>query len=57
MLDVVVDRVAIEYATNGLAAWYCTDASDELPDARQPPQREASRPERSAPKQDKPKGR
>jgi len=39
MLDVVVDRVAVEGATNGLGAWYRTDASDELPDPRQPPQR------------------
>ena len=39
MLDVVVDRVAVEHATNGLAAWYRADASDELPDPRQPPQR------------------
>ncbi len=38
MLDVVVDRVAIEHATNGLAAWYRTDASDELPDPRRAPQ-------------------
>jgi starch synthase (maltosyl-transferring) len=39
MLDVVVDRVAVEHATNGLAGWYRVDASDDLPDPRQPPQR------------------
>jgi starch synthase (maltosyl-transferring) len=39
MLDVVVDRVAVEHAANGLADWYCSDSSDELPDPRQPPQR------------------
>ncbi|HXC30330.1 MAG TPA: maltotransferase domain-containing protein [Stellaceae bacterium] len=39
MLDVVVDRVAVEHATNGLASWYRRDCSDELPDPRQPPQR------------------
>ncbi|HTV90092.1 MAG TPA: maltotransferase domain-containing protein, partial [Stellaceae bacterium] len=39
MLDVVVDRVAVEHAQNGLADWYRPDASDELPDPRRPPQR------------------
>src|SRR5215472_827024 len=39
MLDVVIDRVAVEHAANGLAAWYLTDASDELPDPRRAPQR------------------
>src|SRR5215472_13725428 len=38
MLDVVVDRVAAEHAADGLAAWYCTDAYDELPDPRRTPQ-------------------
>ncbi len=39
MLDVVIDRVAIEHAVNGLSSWYCSDFTDELPDPRQPPQR------------------
>jgi starch synthase (maltosyl-transferring) len=39
MLDVVVDRVAVEHATNGLSHWYRRDCSDELPDPRLPPQR------------------
>ncbi|HWB48504.1 MAG TPA: maltotransferase domain-containing protein [Stellaceae bacterium] len=39
MLDVVVDRVAVEHAGNGLSAWYRADPADELPDPRQPPQR------------------
>ncbi len=39
MLDVVVDRVAVEHAANGLADWYRADRADELPDPRQPPQR------------------
>jgi starch synthase (maltosyl-transferring) len=39
MLDVVVDRVAVEHATNGLSAWYRVDSSDELPDPRREPQR------------------
>ena len=39
MLDVVVDRIAVEHTTNGLASWYRTDFSDELPDPRRPPQR------------------
>ena len=38
MLDVAVDRVAVEHAINGLSSWYCSDPSDELPDPRQPPQ-------------------
>ena len=38
MLDIVVDRVAVEHATNGLSAWYHSDASDELPDPRRAPQ-------------------
>ncbi|HTQ33527.1 MAG TPA: maltotransferase domain-containing protein [Stellaceae bacterium] len=39
MLDLVVDRVAVEHAANGLARWYPTDNSDELPDPRQTPRR------------------
>ena len=39
MLDVVVDQVAVEQATNGLAKWYRADSADELPDPRRPPQR------------------
>jgi starch synthase (maltosyl-transferring) len=39
MLDVVVDRVAVEHATNGLANWYRAAPADELPDPRQSPQR------------------
>ncbi len=39
MLDVVVDRVAVEHATNGLSSWYRADPADELPDPRQSPQR------------------
>jgi starch synthase (maltosyl-transferring) len=38
MLDVVVDRIAVEHTTDGLRAWYRTDASDELPDPRRAPQ-------------------
>jgi starch synthase (maltosyl-transferring) len=34
MLDVVIDRVAIEHTTNGLADWYRAESSDELPDPR-----------------------
>ena len=39
MLDVVVDRVAVEHAANGLSSWYRADPADELPDPRRPPQR------------------
>src|SRR5215471_18410016 len=38
MLDVVVDRVAVEHVTNGLADWYRADSLDELPDPRRPAQ-------------------
>jgi starch synthase (maltosyl-transferring) len=38
MLDVVVDRVAVEHAANGLSAWYRADSSDALPDPRREPQ-------------------
>ena len=37
MLDVVVDRIAAEHATNSLSSWYRVDSGDELPDPRQPP--------------------
>jgi starch synthase (maltosyl-transferring) len=37
MLDVVVDRIAAEHATNRLSSWYRVDSGDELPDPRQPP--------------------
>ena len=37
MLDVVVDRIAAEHATNSLSSWYRVDSADELPDPRQPP--------------------
>jgi starch synthase (maltosyl-transferring) len=37
MLDLVVDRVAIEHA-DGLSSWYRGDAPDELPDPRRPSQ-------------------
>ena len=39
MLDVVVDRVAVEHAFNGLRDWYRANSSDELPDPRQPSRR------------------
>jgi starch synthase (maltosyl-transferring) len=39
MLDVVIDRVAVEHATDGLSSWYSADPADEHPDPRQPPQR------------------
>src|SRR5215472_4731387 len=37
MLDIVVDRVAAEHATNGLSGWYEAESPDELPDPRKPP--------------------
>ena len=39
MLDVVIDRMAVEHATNGLASWYHAASADELPDPRRAPQR------------------
>ena len=39
MLDVVIDRVAVERARNGFADWYRAEPADELPDPRQLPQR------------------
>jgi starch synthase (maltosyl-transferring) len=38
-LDIVVDRVAVEHAADGLSSWYRSDPADELPDPRRPPQR------------------
>jgi starch synthase (maltosyl-transferring) len=37
ILDVVIDRVAAEQASERLSIWYRVDASDDLPDPRQPP--------------------
>ncbi|HTZ36989.1 MAG TPA: maltotransferase domain-containing protein, partial [Stellaceae bacterium] len=37
LIDLVLDRVAVEGAGNGLARWYRPEPDDELPDPRRPP--------------------